>query len=143
MAEVFAGGGVKFGPQDMTFVSKPWGYELWITNNDLYCGKILFIKAGHSCSLHYHKVKDEVLYVQTGVLRFHHTTLLEGDETRVNIVRTERLGAGEAFHVSPGFVHRMEAIEDTTIIEFSTQHFDSDSYRIPEGPEEEDVCLDS
>jgi hypothetical protein len=36
---------------------------------------------------------------------------------------------GHAFHVRPGLKHQMQAIEDTYIIEFSTQHFDDDSFR--------------
>ena len=37
---------------------------------------------------------------------------------------------GDNFHVYTGLRHRMEALEDTELFEFSTQHFDSDSYRI-------------
>lgn len=41
----------------------------------------------------------------------------------------EELTAGYAFHVTPGMKHQMHAMEDTMILEFSTQHFDEDSYR--------------
>ncbi len=110
-------------PQDMKHVSKPWGHELWICNSELYCGKILFIKKGCFCSFHWHERKDEVLYVQTGELWF---TWQQGVEP----AKTELLPAGHAFHVTPGVRHQMEAIEDTTILEFSTQHFDEDSFRV-------------
>ena len=43
------------------------------------------------------------------------------------------LNPGENFHVYRGLRHRMEAIEDTELFEFSTQHFDSDSHRIIKG----------
>ena len=43
---------------------KGWGYEKWIVNNDLYCGKVLFFERGKKCSWHYHKVKDETFYVK-------------------------------------------------------------------------------
>ena len=43
------------------------------------------------------------------------------------------LGPGDNFHVYTGLRHQMEAIEDTELFEFSTQHFDSDSYRIKKG----------
>ena len=36
----------------------------------------------------------------------------------------------DAYHVEPGFIHQMVALEDCRIIETSTQHFDADSYRI-------------
>ncbi len=35
--------------------------------------------------------------------------------------------------VPSGLVHQMEALEDGERYEFSTQHFDSDSYRLIKG----------
>jgi len=32
-----------------------------------------------------------------------------------------------------GLVHQMEALEDSELYEFSTQHFDSDSHRLIKG----------
>jgi mannose-6-phosphate isomerase-like protein (cupin superfamily) len=47
-------------------VEKPWGYELiWALTTD-YCGKVLFIEAGHSLSLQLHRHKDESWLVQSG-----------------------------------------------------------------------------
>ena len=43
------------------------------------------------------------------------------------------LGPGDNFHVYRGLRHQMIAIEDTELFEFSTQHFDEDSYRILKG----------
>ena len=43
------------------------------------------------------------------------------------------LEKGDNFHVYRGLRHRMEALEDTELFEFSTQHFDSDSIRITKG----------
>ena len=40
-----------------------------------------------------------------------------------------KMKAGDAFHVEPYLKHQIQAIQDTVIFEFSTQHFDSDSYR--------------
>ena len=40
---------------------------------------------------------------------------------------------GDTFHVYPGLRHQMQARIDTELFEFSTQHFDSDSYRIEVG----------
>ena len=51
-------------------VDKPWGYELIWALTDLYCGKKLFIKAGEALSLQFHKVKDEVIYVESGSVEF-------------------------------------------------------------------------
>ena len=50
-------------------VPKGWGREVWIANNDLYCGKILEIRRGKRCSLHFHKLKTESFYLRVGRLR--------------------------------------------------------------------------
>lgn len=44
------------------------------------------------------------------------------------------LEEGSCFHVTPGLVHQFEGhAEETHIIEFSTQHFETDSYRTQRG----------
>jgi len=50
----------------MKTVDKDWGRELWIVNNDKYCGKILELNKGYRCSIHYHKIKDETFYILEG-----------------------------------------------------------------------------
>jgi quercetin dioxygenase-like cupin family protein len=43
------------------------------------------------------------------------------------------LRKGDHFHIPVGLKHQMQALEDTELFEFSTQHFDDDSYRIEKG----------
>ena len=43
------------------------------------------------------------------------------------------LNKGDNFHVYVGLRHQMIALEDSELFEFSTQHFDEDSYRIIKG----------
>jgi len=117
-------------PLDMKFVSKRWGWELWICNNDLYCGKKLFIKQGHWLSLHHHNVKDEVLFVESGSVWFTY----EGKDRIYNdpqsaLISSIKMNAGQAYHVKPDTKHQIQAIEDTVIFEFSTKHEDADSIR--------------
>src|SRR5262245_29413199 len=45
---------------------KGWGEEHWIHNDDKYCGKVLILKKGKRCSLHFHVKKTETFYVQKG-----------------------------------------------------------------------------
>ena len=118
------------------FVSKGWGYESWIVNNDLYCGKLLFFKKGKQCSWHYHVIKDETFYVQSGMLKVWYSVdnsiPYEGhkytDEERIVI-----LHPGDCFHVKPGIRHKMMGILDTEMFEFSTKHVEEDSIRIVKG----------
>jgi len=99
-------------------VDKPWGWELIWADAEEYVGKILFVRAGHSLSLQYHRVKDESWYVQSG-----RADLELGETGAVELARHE-IGAGDCFHYRPGTVHRVTALEDTTIIEVSTPHLD-------------------
>ena len=110
------------------FVPKGWGYEKWIVNTEEYCGKLLFIAKGKKCSWHYHKLKDEVFYVQSGKIK-----VLYSDEDDINSAKNITLEAGDNFHVYRGLRHRMVALLDSEVFEFSTQHFDSDSHRIIKG----------
>ena len=115
------------------FVPKGWGFEKWIVNNSEYCGKLLYFVKGKRCSWHYHKLKDEVFYVQSGKIKVFYS---EGDEIySEGILKAESviLRPGDNFHVYRGLRHQMIALEDTELFEFSTQHFDSDSYRIEKG----------
>ena len=45
-------------------VEKLWGYELWIHNDEEYCGKLLvFEKKMANFSMHYHLKKKETWYI--------------------------------------------------------------------------------
>ncbi len=114
--------------QPVRVVPKGWGREVWIANNDLYCGKILEIKKGKRCSLHYHKLKTESFYLHSGRLR---VRVKESPEA--GTIEEFELEAGQCMDVPRGLVHQMEALEDAELFEFSTQHFDSDSHRLVRG----------
>jgi len=110
------------------FVKKGWGYEKLIINKSEYCGKLLFFNAGKKCSWHYHKIKDEVFYLQSGrmIVRY-------SDQDDLDKADEIMLEPGMNFYIYPGLRHQMEAIENSELYEFSTEHFDEDSYRIVKG----------
>jgi mannose-6-phosphate isomerase len=98
-------------------VEKPWGWELIWALTDDYCGKLLFVRAGHSLSLQYHELKDESWYVQEGTAEL---VLGEvGGETATRVIRP-----GDAYRFRPRTVHRVKAIEDLLVVEVSTPHLD-------------------
>ena len=99
-------------------VEKPWGYELIWAVSDVYVGKVLFVRAGHSLSLQFHKLKDESWYVQGGRAE------LELADAGQAVLVSEIVSAGAAFRFRPGTVHRVTALEDTTILEVSTPELD-------------------
>jgi mannose-6-phosphate isomerase-like protein (cupin superfamily) len=107
---------------------KGWGREIWITNNRLYCGKILEIRKGRKCSLHFHKLKTESFYLRSGLLK-----VRVKDSADSEVIDEFRMMPGQCMDVPPGLVHQMEALEDAELFEFSTQHFNSDSHRLIKG----------
>src|SRR3989344_2886378 len=100
----------------MKVVKKVWGEEHWIVNRE-YCGKKLVLKKDHHCSYHMHNVKDETFYVIKGKV------LLEMNDNKKILV------PGNSILIPPKTFHRFTGIEDSEIIEFSTTHMESDSYR--------------
>lgn len=114
--------------QPHVFVKKGWGYEQWICNNDKYCGKFLIFDPNKKCSVHYHKIKDEVLYVDEGSITLIYYWL--DSENKNNI----ELKKGMSFHIQTNCVHQMIAgVNGAKIIEFSTHHENSDSIRLEAG----------
>ena len=104
--------GSRFDYKTIQHVPKPWGYELIYAKTDRYVGKILHVNKGEALSLQYHEIKEETLYVVSGEMRL--TVEWEGDRRDIT------LRTGEAFHIPPRMIHRMEAIVDTDIAEVST-----------------------
>ena len=118
---------MSLGPT-IKFVSKGWGFEKWIVNCEEYCGKLLYFVKGKRCSWHYHELKDEVFYIQSGKVLVKYS-----NDDHIQDAETLTLGPGDNFHVYRGLRHQVIALEDTELFEFSTQHFDSDSHRILKG----------
>lgn len=114
--------------QEIKIVPKGWGYEKWIVNKSEYCGKLLFINQYKRCSWHYHLLKDEVFYLQSGQI-----ILKYSDEDYINLASQTILNPGDSFHVPRKLRHQMIALKDSELFEFSTEHFDSDSYRVEKG----------
>jgi len=105
-----------FSHRPITRIPKPWGYELIFAHTDRYVGKILHINRGESLSLQFHEMKEETLYVVDGELRL----TIEHDGDRRELM----LRKGEAFHIPPRLIHRMEALADTDVAEVSTPELD-------------------
>ena len=113
---------------DIKFVPKGWGYEKWICNTSEYCGKLLFFAKGKRCSWHYHLLKDETFFLQSGKIH-----LFYGFDNDIALSDSIVLEPGDKFHIERKMRHQMYAMEDSELFEFSTQHFDLDSHRVFRG----------
>ena len=118
------------------FKKKGWGTELWIHNDEDYCGKILTMKSDSIMSYHYHLLKKETFYCKSGsgwiilggegVMKLKHA-----NSSPERWIRTE---PGTVVEVPRGTPHMVISGElGMTLLEVSTQHFEEDSYRIMRG----------
>ena len=115
-------------PPGLEVVKKVWGYEIILTNNGLYCGKLLLLKQQHQCSFHMHKVKDETFYVLDGTVWF--TLKRRTDSHSHSVIRSAmNLYTNIPIRIFPEDWHSFLGISDAIILEISTQDESEDSYR--------------
>lgn len=100
-------------------------------NNDLYCGKRLHFTTPPqdnvfpSTSLHFHANKHETMYVESGQFQISVVHTESGGWTHWNLID------GDSIVIPPNTPHRITALKiPSVLVEFSTHHEDSDSYRI-------------
>ena len=99
------------------FIKKPWGSEELLEKNEHYVVKRLFMKKNHQCSLQYHALKHETVYVLSGILK-----VLYGDEeTSLEQIILE---SGDSLVIPPLKIHRMFGISDSYYLESSTTELD-------------------
>lgn len=101
----------------MQVIEKPWGREELIESNDRYMVKRLTMWKGHRCSLQYHNVKCETIYVLSGQLRIYYGESLE-------LLDSRNFNPGETITLPSGVIHRMEGVEDCVYLEASTPEMD-------------------
>lgn len=118
--------------EQRVYVEKDWGHEDWIWNGR-YCGKKLLIKKGRGTEWIYHRVKDKVLYVESGQI-----VLTYGYDEDTKFASNLTLGPDSAFHVPPGMYHSVRAVEESRLLELSTHHSEKDVIRAGQEPESDD-----
>jgi len=96
-----------------SFVNKPWGKEELIEYNDHYVVKKIFMKANECCSMQYHELKRETIYVLNGKVR-----LYIGKD--IDNLEQLKMEAGDKITITPYTIHRIEGIEDSEYLECST-----------------------
>ncbi|MSR87993.1 MAG: cupin domain-containing protein [Candidatus Zambryskibacteria bacterium] len=107
---------------NIKIIPKVWGKELWIHNDEKYCGKVLVLEKDRRCSLHFHKIKHETFFVSKGLVQME---LIHGENKNTLIMKP-----GDVVEIPSSLIHRFTGLEDSEIMEFSTEHFEEDSYRL-------------
>ena len=72
-------------------------------------------------------IKDETWYVKEGEF------IYRWIDTETAEVVEKKLIEGDSVRQMPGQPHQLEALTDGIVFEVSTEHFDSDSYRVWKG----------
>ena len=99
-------------------VIKTWGKEVWLNNDAKYCMKVLHLNKDKRCSYHYHEIKKETFYVSSGLVELQ----LPGSK--------QVLKTGDYVTIEPMTCHFFRGLQESVILEASSEHFDTDSYRV-------------
>ena len=100
-------------PHQPKEINKPWGKEELIEYNNNYVVKKLFMKKGECCSVQYHELKKETIYILKGKIK-----LYIGNDID-NLEQKEML-PGDSITITPYLIHRMEGMENSEYLECST-----------------------
>lgn len=99
---------------DYSKTERNWGYFLQFTKNEQSTIKLLYIKKGQATSLQYHHDRSEKWFLISGKVlatKGIHSRILEPSET-MNIDKIQR--------------HKLEALEDSIILEISKGYFNEE-----------------
>ena len=117
-------------------IKKPWGHEKWIADGApdfKYALKEIFIRSSFQSSIQFHEFKHETTYVKAGkgILYYIETPInikkfndgKYSDEEMQELIKNMKkleISPGTIYHIKPGIIHRVEAVEDLIFIESST-----------------------
>lgn len=111
-------------PDNEKYLLKPWGSETLIEQNDQYVVKKLHMNKGCKCSLQYHILKKETIYVLSGQLKLHlGERLIDRNGDYIDgytMLEPKIMNPGDTITIEPMRIHRMEGIEASDYLETST-----------------------
>ena len=102
-----------YTPKSLT---RDWGVEVFVAETPQYLGKLLVMNKGTAGGLQYHTEKDETFFLYSG------RAIVRSDNGHGQLNVTMML-PGQSFHIPPGAVHQVEAIDDCVFFEASTPHY--------------------
>ena len=113
--------------QDAYKVTKPWGFEYWITgpfpqHNSVL--KFISILSGFRTSLQVHLEKHESNYLVSGEATFNYSLETYSTSASSYAINSIHIDRPLCINVPPRTVHQLEALSDISLIEASTNHLD-------------------
>lgn len=96
-------------------LQRDWGEEIIIAETAQYLGKILRMRSGTKGGLQKHVEKDETFFLFSGCAWVRH-------DDGTGVLTQTLMHAGDSYHIPPGAVHQVEAIQDSVFFEASTPH---------------------
>jgi mannose-6-phosphate isomerase-like protein (cupin superfamily) len=111
----------------MRVVKKGWGFEEIWADEPAYCGKNLVFNDGARFSMHYHAVKDETWYIQSGIFK------LRWIDTKTANIQEQLLTPGQTWRNPPLMPHQLVCLQAGTVVETSTYDDPNDNYRVLPG----------
>lgn len=110
--------------------TKPWGSEtVWKAHNSVG-GKILYIRESERTSLKYNTLKDECLFVLSGLVEVQYGNQQTLEDPVQHPFQHAVLSPGESLSIQSGCPYRVTAVEDSQVIEISEERFNSQTIRI-------------
>jgi mannose-6-phosphate isomerase-like protein (cupin superfamily) len=106
------------------FISRPWGGFIKFIDNKPCTVKILLVKKNEELSLQIHGLRKEFWYVTNGKIKVTFGRKIES-------LRKKTLKQGEYIDIPKKFIHKMEGLENSQVLEISTGKFkENDEIRI-------------
>jgi mannose-6-phosphate isomerase-like protein (cupin superfamily) len=105
-------------------VEKRWGGEYVFADNELYCGKVVYIHKGGEFSMHFHKAKDKTWLLVEGSCEVRYIDTQDGSN------HTALLSEGDIWRSFPLEPHQLIALEDSVLFEVGTPEKTQDHYII-------------
>jgi len=113
---------MKFKPEKD--FKRPWGGFIKFIDNEPCTVKILFVDKGGKLSLQFHRLREEFWYVISGEIK---VTLGRS----LKSLKKKSLKEGESFKIPKRFLHRIEGIKESKVLEISAGKFiENDEIRI-------------
>ena len=113
---------MKFKPEKD--FERPWGGFIKFIDNKPSTVKILFIDKDAKLSLQFHKLREEFWHVVSGKIK---VTLGRS----LKSLKKKNLKEGENIKIPKGFLHRIEGIKESKVLEISTGKFvENDEIRV-------------